>query len=65
MVVELKTKLTRRELYEKIWAASLVQTAKEVRLAAGTLRDICKNHSIPVPPRGFFLKFGPSCKPLA
>ena len=59
MVVELKAKLTRRELYEKIWATSLVQTAKEVRLAAGTLRDICKNHSIPVPPRGFRLRLGP------
>ena len=59
MVVELKAKLTRQELYEKIWATSLVQTAKEVRLAAGTLRDICKNHSIPVPARGFRLKLGP------
>lgn len=59
MVVELKAKLTRQELYEKIWATSLVQTAKEVRLAAGTLRDICKNHSIPVPARGFHLKLGP------
>lgn len=59
MVVELKAKLTRRELYERIWATSLAQTAREVRLAAGTLRDICKNHSIPVPPRGFLLKLGP------
>jgi len=58
MVVELKAKLTRRELYEKIWANSLAETGREVRIAAGTLRDICKNHSIPVPPRGFFLKRG-------
>jgi hypothetical protein len=59
MVVELKARITRRELYEKIWGTSLARTAKEVRLAAGTLRDICKNHSIPVPPRGFFLRLGP------
>jgi hypothetical protein len=59
MVVELKAQLTRRELYEKIWASSLFQVAKEVRLAAGTLRMICRDHAIPVPPRGFNLKEAP------
>jgi len=59
MVVELKAQLTRRELYEKIWATSLFQVAKEVRLAAGTLRTICRDHSIPVPPRGFHLRDAP------
>src|SRR5438309_1846494 len=59
MVVELKAQLTRRELYEKIWASSLVQVGREIRISAGTLRTICRDHSIPVPPKGFNLKDAP------
>ncbi|WP_336703474.1 hypothetical protein [Chryseobacterium indologenes] len=49
-------KLSRKELYDKVWAKPMIQLAKEFNLSDNDLRKICKNFHIPIPPVGYWQK---------
>jgi hypothetical protein len=51
-----RIRLTRAELYEKVWKASLRAVAQEFALSASALANICRKHNIPVPPAGHWTK---------
>ncbi|CAH0195358.1 hypothetical protein [Chryseobacterium sp. Bi04] len=53
-------KLTRTELYDKVWATPLTKLSKEFNLSDNGLRKICKKFDIPLPPMGYWqkLQFG-------
>ena len=48
--------LTRRELYERVWAVPLHRLCKEFGLSDRGLAKICARHKIPVPARGVWAK---------
>lgn len=48
--------LTRKELYDKVWSIPMTSLAKEYNLSDNGLRKICKKHSIPLPPVGYWQK---------
>ena len=43
-------RLTRAELYEKVWKAPLRAVAQELGLSASALANISRKHNIPVLP---------------
>jgi hypothetical protein len=47
---------TRNELYEKIWNTPTVKLARDFGLSDVALGKICKKHSIPKPPLGYWAK---------
>ncbi len=47
---------TRNELYEKIWNTPTIKLAKDFGLSDVALGKICKKHSIPKPPLGYWAK---------
>jgi hypothetical protein len=49
-----RIRLTRAELYEKVWATPMRMLAKEFGLSDVGLAKICRKHNIPVPPVGFW-----------
>jgi hypothetical protein len=49
-------KVSRRELYDQVWAVPMARLAKEYGLSDSGLAKICKKHNIPRPPRGFWAK---------
>jgi len=49
-------KITRKELYEKVWETPIVRLAQEYGLSDGGLAKICRKHRIPKPPRGYWAK---------
>ncbi|MCD0477471.1 hypothetical protein LPB90_03315 [Chryseobacterium sp. LC2016-29] len=49
-------KLSRKELYDKVWATPMIKLAKEFNLSDNGLRKICKNFDIPIPPVGYWQK---------
>ncbi|AZA99263.1 hypothetical protein EG359_06430 [Chryseobacterium joostei] len=53
-------KLTRTELYDKVWATPLTTLSKEFNLSDNGLRKICIKFDIPLPPMGYWqkLQFG-------
>lgn len=53
-------KLTRTELYDKVWTTPLTKLSKEFNLSDNGLRKICKKFDIPLPPMGYWqkLQFG-------
>jgi len=55
-VVETSITLTRRELYERVWAVPLHRLCKEFGLSDRGLAKICARHKIPVPARGVWGK---------
>ena len=50
--MQTQVRLTRAELYEKVWATPMRLVAKEFGLSDVGLSKICDKHNIPVPPRG-------------
>ena len=50
------TKLTRQELYEKVWAVPATALAKEFGFSITTLRDVCIALDVPRPDRGYWAK---------
>jgi ATP-dependent exoDNAse (exonuclease V) alpha subunit len=50
--MQTQVRLTRVELYEKVWATPMRLVAKEFGLSDVGLSKICDKHNIPVPPRG-------------
>ena len=49
-------KLSRKELYDKVWSIPMTQLAKEFNLSDNGLRKICKKYVIPLPPVGYWQK---------
>jgi hypothetical protein len=49
-----RIRLTRAELYEKIWATPMRTLAKEFGMSDVGLAKICRKHNIPVPPVGYW-----------
>ena len=49
-------KCTRNELYEKIWNTPTIKLARDFGLSDVALGKICKKHSIPKPPLGYWAK---------
>jgi hypothetical protein len=47
---------TRNELYEKIWNTPTIKLAKDFGLSDVALGKICKKHSIPKPPLGYWAR---------
>lgn len=55
--------ISRRELYEKIWAAPLQKVADDLDCDYWRLRAACIDAGIPVPPKGYWMKVA-YAKPL-
>ena len=51
-----KIKLTRKELYDLVWAESLRALARRFNIQYSYLRKICKDMNVPVPPNGHWSK---------
>ena len=49
-------KISRKELYDKVWATPMTQLAKEFNLSDNGLRKICIKYVIPLPPVGYWQK---------
>lgn len=49
-----RIRLTRAELYEKVWATPMRTLAKEFGMSDVGLAKICRKHNIPVPPVGYW-----------
>ena len=49
-----RIRLTRGELYEKVWATPMRTLAREFGMSDVGLAKICRKHSIPVPPVGYW-----------
>ena len=52
----MEKKLTRQELYELVWAESMLSLSKKFDISDVGLRKICKKLTIPVPKLGFWQK---------
>lgn len=53
---EKPVELTREELYEKVWSKPVSHLAKDFGISDVGLTKICKRHSIPTPPLGYWAK---------
>lgn len=51
-----EVRLTRKELYEKVWETPLRTLAREWGISDVGLAKICKRHSIPRPPQGYWAR---------
>src|SRR4029077_1400253 len=49
-----RIRLTRAELYEKVWATPMRTLAQEFRMSDVGLAKDCRKHNIPVPPVGYW-----------
>src|ERR1700745_2231879 len=49
-------RLTREELYKKVWAAPMKTVAQEFGLSSSGLANVCRKHNIPVPAVGHWTK---------
>ena len=56
MIENMRIKIDRKELFEKVWGKSMVQLAKEYSLSDVGLRKICKRLNIPTPPQGYWAR---------
>lgn len=50
------TRLTRKELYEKVWSQSVSSLAKEIGISDVGLAKICKRYNISRPSLGYWAK---------
>jgi len=50
------TELTRRELYDLIWARPTVRVAADLGISDVALHKICERHRVPTPGRGYWAK---------
>ena len=53
-MTQTRIRLTRAELYEKVWATPVRTLAKEFGMSDVGLAKICRKHDIPVPPPGYW-----------
>lgn len=66
-VMRMPVELTRRELYEMIWARPMTKVAAELGISDVALHKICDKHRIPAPSRGYWAKVAagkPQKRPL-
>ena len=49
-------RLTREELYKKVWASPIKTAAHELGVSAPSLANLCRKHNIPVPAVGHWTK---------
>jgi hypothetical protein len=49
-----RIRLTRAELYEKVWAAPMRTLGQEFGMSDVGLAKVCRKHNIPVPPVGYW-----------
>lgn len=49
-------RITRKELYDRVWAEPIQKLSKEYGLSDVGLAKICHRYNIPVPPRGYWAK---------
>lgn len=45
---------TRPELYDLVWSTPVVQLSKTLGISGPGLAKLCRRHSIPCPPRGYW-----------
>lgn len=60
-------KLTRGELYRRIWETPLIRVAAEFGVTNFLLSALCQRHDIPTPPAGYWSKLAhgkPTSRPL-
>ena len=55
-MTQTRIRLTRAELYEKVWATPVRTLAKEFGMSDVGLAKICRKHDIPIPPLGIGAK---------
>jgi hypothetical protein len=53
---ETQIRLTRAELYEKVWAAPMGAVAKKLAISPWDLSKACRRHNIPIPPFGYWAR---------
>ena len=58
-----QTILTRRDLYELVWATPLSKLADQFGISDRGLAKICERHRVPSPPRGYWAKLEAGGKP--
>jgi hypothetical protein len=49
-------RLTRDELYKKVWTAPIKTVAQEIGVSASSLANLCRKHHIPLPSAGHWTK---------
>jgi len=49
-------RLTREELYKKVWAAPMKTVAQEFGVSASSLANVCRKHNVPIPAVGHWTK---------
>jgi hypothetical protein len=50
------TKITREQLYRRVWTTPLNQIAGELGVSAVDLAKLCDDHAVPRPPRGHWVR---------
>ena len=48
--------ISRKDLYERVWAEPIQKLSKEYGLSDVGLAKICRRYNIPIPPRGYWAK---------
>lgn len=56
-------RLTREELYKRVWSSPMYKVAAEFGLSGPGLKKICERHGIPTPGRGYWQKLQHGKKP--
>ncbi|MGO9312131.1 MAG: hypothetical protein ACLQBD_28580 [Syntrophobacteraceae bacterium] len=51
-----KSEVSRKELYDQVWAEPMLKVAKKYGISGVGLAKICRRNNIPVPPRGFWAR---------
>jgi len=54
MPVAQTTSMTRKELYDRVWAEPVERVAQALGISDVGLAKACRRHQIPVPPRGYW-----------
>jgi len=62
--MEMKIKVSRSQLYEKVWSTPMLQLGEEYGISDVGLAKLCKKHNIPRPPRGYWAKKQAGQKPM-
>ncbi|WP_274627571.1 SH3 domain-containing protein [Arvimicrobium flavum] len=61
-VAEMQQSLSREELYQLVWARPVRDIASEHGVSDVGFAKMCRKHSIPLPPRGYWAKVGSGAK---
>ncbi len=62
-MTENRIRLTRQELYDRVWSTPISRIAKEFRLSDVGMSKICKRHQIPRPGLGYWARIAHGQKP--